>query len=50
MEPHYLLLVLLKELSQNVRDMEIYEFINSNILISWTDTEIETKVMVSCKP
>ena len=49
MEPHYLVLVPLKKLSQNGMDIEIYEPITSNILLSWADNEVGVKVMVSFK-
>mgnify|MGYP001554104728 CR=1 FL=1 len=49
MEPRYLVLVPLKRLSQNGMDIEIYEPITSNILLSWADNEVGVKVMVSFK-
>ena len=46
-QPHSLILIPFKEFPEDPSDIEIYETINSDILLSWADDEIGAKVMVS---
>ena len=46
-KPHSLILIPFKEFPTDPSDIEIYESINSDILLSWADDESGVKVMVS---
>lgn len=49
MGPHYFILTPVKGPSTNDKDLEIYEPINSEILISWASESTGVKVLVSYK-
>jgi hypothetical protein len=46
-QPYYIILIPFKEFPKNPSEIEIYEPINSDILLSWADDEIGARVMVS---
>jgi hypothetical protein len=46
-QPYYLILIPFKEFPKGPSDIEIYEPINSDILLSWADDEIGANVMVA---